>query len=183
MARTLSIVLAWLVCASLAQAEPAQVIVIRHGEKPPTGPELSMKGRQRAAALVPYFLETPEVLKYKTPVAIYAQKSTEEHPSKRHVDTVRPLAKVLKLDVLAFPREDYVKMVKEIRNKPEYEGRMVLICWQHKSITNLTRELGVKDPPIFPQAFDRTWIIFYEKGKTPTLRDIPQKLLYGDSAK
>ena len=34
-----------------AAAQPAQVLVIRHGEKPESGEHLSLKGQERAAAL------------------------------------------------------------------------------------------------------------------------------------
>ena len=55
-------------------AQPAQVILIRHAEKPPTGNMLNTKGRERAAALVPYLLETDDLTKFGKPVAIYAQQ-------------------------------------------------------------------------------------------------------------
>ena len=81
--------------AQFSLSAPTQVIIIRHAEKPPTGDDLNAKGRMRAAALVPYFLEAPEVLEFKTPVAIYAQKSTDSHKSRRPVDTVWPTTRNL----------------------------------------------------------------------------------------
>src|SRR5580700_5946112 len=121
-------------CGSIAFSAPTQVIIIRHAEKPSKGDDLNAKGRMRAAALVPYFLEAPEVLEFKTPVAIYAQKSTDSHKSRRPVDTIKGLAKVLKQDLIEYPREDAMVMVKDIMAKPKYEGRMVLICWSHTGI-------------------------------------------------
>lgn len=177
-------VLVWLAGFSFAWSGPAQVIIIRHAEKPPEGHELSLKGRQRAAALVPYFLETPDVLEYKTPAAIYAQKSGEGHRSKRPVQTVKDLAGALRLEVIQFAHDDHAKMVREITANKDYEGKMVLICWEHKAIPDLAREFGVTNPPSFPgSAFDRTWIITFRPGKGPRLRDRPQQLMYGDSAK
>jgi hypothetical protein len=172
-----------LVATVPAFAGPAQVIIIRHGEKPPTGDGLSLKGKQRAAALVPYFLGTPEVLEYKTPTAIYAQKSTDEHRSTRPVDTVKWLARKLKLKVIEYDHDDFTKMVKEIMAKREYEGKMVLICWEHKAIKPVAEEFGVKDVKHFPDAFDRTWVISFPKDGAPTLRDLPQKLMFKDSPK
>jgi hypothetical protein len=171
----------WSACAALARGGPAQVIIIRHAEKPDEGHDLSRKGRERAAALVPYFLETPEVLEHGTPVAIYAQKSTEKNRSKRPVRTVKGLAKALKQEVIERAHEDYPDMVKEILGKREYDGKMVLICWEHKAITDLAKEFGVKDPPKFPDAFDRTWVITFPKGGRPALRDLPQRLMFKDS--
>jgi hypothetical protein len=166
-----------------ALAGPAQVIIIRHAEKPSTGDDLNAKGRQRAAALVPYFLEAPEVLEFKTPVAIYAQKSTDSHKSRRPVDTIKGLAKVLKQDLIEYPREDAMVMVKDIMAKPKYEGRMVLICWSHTGIPDMAKAFGVKDPPEWPgTVYDRNWIITFDKGNV-NFKNVPQKLMYGDSDK
>jgi hypothetical protein len=166
-----------------AFAAPAQVIIIRHAEKPPTGDDLNAKGRQRAAALVPYFLETPDVLEFKTPVAIYAQKSTEDHKSRRPVDTVKGLAKALNQELIQYPRSEAMQMVKDIMAKPEYEGKMVLICWSHTGIPDMARAFGVKDVPEWPgSVYDRDWIITFNKGAA-TFRNVPQKLMYGDSEK
>jgi hypothetical protein len=166
-----------------AEAGPAQVIIIRHAEKPPVGDDLTPKGRQRAAALVPYFLETPEVLEYKLPAAIYAQKSTEDHKSLRPVNTIKPLAKALNMQLIEYPRKDAATMAKDILANPEYEGKMVLICWSHTAIPEMAKAFGVKDPPEWGSVYDRTWIIDFKKGTAPTLRNLPQKLMYGDSDK
>ena len=52
---------------AVALAKPGQVIIIRHGEKPAEGDDLTVKGRERAAALAPFFQDGD----YR-PVAIYA---------------------------------------------------------------------------------------------------------------
>jgi broad specificity phosphatase PhoE len=179
------VLVVWCLGCSAAPAGPgpAQVIIIRHAEKPAKGHDLSPKGRQRAAALVPYFLETPEVTEHKTPVAIYAQKSTEANRSRRPVETVKDLAKALKFDVIEFAHEDYAAMVKEINAKPEYAGKTVLVCWEHHGIPDVAKAFGVKDPPHWhDSAFDRTWVITFENGKA-VLNDLPQRLMYGDSKK
>jgi hypothetical protein len=170
-------------CAGEALGKPAQVIIIRHAEKPPEGDSLSLKGRERAAALVPYFLGTPEVLTYKTPAAIYAQKSTKGHRSLRPVETVQGLADALKLKIIQYPHDDYAQMVEEINAKPEYEGKMVLICWEHHGIPDIARAFRAKDAPDkFPDAFDRTWVITFPPDGKPTFRDLAQKLMYKDSS-
>jgi hypothetical protein len=185
MGRTIVLfLLSWSVQALPAVAGPAQVILIRHAEKPSEGHGLSQKGKERAAALVPFFLGRPEVLQYKTPVAIYAQKSTETHRSRRPVNTVKALAKKLELEVIEYAHEDFARLVKEITSNRKYDGKMVLICWEHKAIRDLAREFGVKHAPKFPDVFDRVWIIsFAKEGKPPALLDLPQKLMFGDSLK
>ena len=41
---------------------------------------------------------------------------------------------------------DYAQMVKEILTKPEYDGKVVLICWEHKAIGDLATAFGVAQP-------------------------------------
>jgi hypothetical protein len=176
------LLVAWSATAPLASGRPAQVILIRHAEKPAEGDGLSLKGQQRAAALVPYFLGTPEVLQYKTPVAIYAQKSTKGRPSLRPVQTVQGLADTLKLTLIQYPHDDFAKMVQEIDSRPEYEGKMVLICWEHHAIPDIARAFGAKDAPgkWHGESFDRIWVLTFQDDKT-TFRDLPQKLMFGDA--
>lgn len=159
---------------------PAQVILIRHGEKPDKGHDLSPKGQKRAQALVGYFLKNPDVRMFGSPVAIYAQ-GVGTHKSRRPVDTVTPLAKALKQKIIPIDFAKGKEMVAEILKNPRYDGKMVLICWEHHAITDLAKVLGVEDPPKFPEAYDRTWVItFPAKGK-PTLRKLRQNLLPDDS--
>ena len=171
--------------ANIAFAQPAQVIIIRHAEKPAEGSELSLSGREQAAALVPYFLETPEVLEFKTPVAIFAQDPKKETSSLRSIETVGPLADALHLKIdKDYLRDDYAKMVEEIKHRKEYDGRTVLICWEHKVIPEIAKAFGVEDAPTkWPGAvFDQTWVITLKENKAPVLKVFHQKLMYGDSA-
>jgi hypothetical protein len=173
-----------ILAANQSFAQPAQVILIRHAEKPDHGNELSVRGEERAAALVPYFLKTNELLNFKTPVAIYAQKPTSATSSVRAIETVKPLAAALQLDVKnAYTRDDYKRMVDEIMHAKDYEGHMVLICWDHKVIPDIAAEFGAKDAPEkWPAGdYDRTWVITFKPGATPHFNIVPQKLMYGDS--
>lgn len=166
-------------------AEPSQVMIFRHAEKPDEGHCLSVEGWQRAAALVPFFLgvrpESCEPLAgLGTPVAVYAQKPTRDHKSLRPLQTVAGLAKALRLDVKLFAHDDFKDMIREIRSTAAYEGKIVLICWEHHAIQDLPAEFGVDDPPDFPGRFDRVWIISFHNGKAK-LKDVPQHLMYGDT--
>ncbi len=175
-----------LVSASVAQAQPAEVIIIRHAEKQPDGNHLSRQGRERAAALVPYFLETPELLEFKTPVAIYAQAPKKNASSIRSIETVKPLADALKLPINeTYLRDDYRKMLAEIMASKEFEGHTVLICWEHNVIIDIAKVLGAENVPAnWPgSTYDRTWVISLKPGQKPRLKDLPQKLMYGDSEK
>jgi hypothetical protein len=185
MARKLIILLIWACWACRAEAGPAQVIIIRHAEKPDEGNDLSLKGRERAAALVPYFRGRPEVLSYKTPVAIYAQGAKKKDSSRRPVETVKGLAQALNLDIIdKYTHDEFPKMVAEILAKPEYDGRMVLICWEHKVIPDIAEAFDVKGAPAqwHGHVFDRTWVITFKPDKKASFQDLPQKLMFGDSA-
>lgn len=132
--------------------------------------------------MAPYFLQTKELLAYGKPVAIYAQQPTDSRPSRRSVETVEPLAQALNLRVLQYHHSDFAKMVKAIRKNREYEGKTVLICWQHKAIPKVAAALGVTNPPDWSrEVFDRIWVITFKDGKA-NLRNLPQKLMYGDSS-
>jgi hypothetical protein len=164
-----------------AIAEPGQVILIRHAEKPSDGHHLSLAGRERAAALVPYFQEAPDVTELGPPVAIYAQKSTEANKSHRPVETVAGLVRALKVEVRQFGHEDFKAMIHEIVSKADYEGKLVLVCWEHRALPDLARELGIKEPPTWPdKVFDRAWVIRFKDGKAH-LKNLPQRLMFGDS--
>jgi hypothetical protein len=59
----------------------------------------------------------------------------------------------------------------------------VLICWDHDFIPQLAAALGGKpQPPRWPGAvFDRVFIISPTGAGAPTLVDMPQRLMFGDS--
>ncbi|HEY7310182.1 MAG TPA: hypothetical protein VH643_12540 [Gemmataceae bacterium] len=185
MAQKLLLLLILLCWVGRADGRPAQVIIIRHAEKPDEGNHLSLKGRERAAALVPYFQGRPEVLKYKTPVAIYAQGAKNEDSSHRPVETVKGLTRALKLEIIdKYTHDEYPKMVAEILATKEYDGRMVLICWEHKVIPDMAKEFGVKNAPgkWHGDIYDRTWVITFPPEGKPSFENLPQKLMFGDSA-
>lgn len=96
-------------------ATPAQIILIRHAEKPETGNELNERGWQRANAL-PYFFENnPEILRFGWPVALYAMSPKDETGSVRAIQTVTPLANYLGLGIhVSFKKNDVDPLMNEI---------------------------------------------------------------------
>lgn len=165
-------------------ALPAQVIIVRHGEKPPEGVSLSLKGHERAQAFVPFFKGDPRVTKFGTPVAVFAQGPIPEFRSLRSVETVTPLANSLGMSVRTqFSHLEYGDMAAAILNNPEFDGKMVLVSWEHHVIPNLARQLGAQTvPSIWPgDVFDRLWVINYNPDGYTSFQNLPQQLLYGDS--
>lgn len=175
--------------AGTAFAAPAQVIFIRHAEKPADGPALSAQGFKRADALVKYFTANPAVTRYGTPVAIYAAAPKNEDSSIRSIQTVTPLAGAIGVRVDAsFTRGQTGKLVRAIMENPAYDGRLVLVCWQHERLVDAAVELAgynnssVSVPLVWDDgAFDRVWILDLKNGKVISFKDIPQRLLPGDS--
>ena len=58
----------------------------------------------------------------------------------------------------------------------------MLIAWTQEHLPELAEELGVPNPPNWDNdAYDRVWVITYGENGDAQLRDLPQKLLPGDS--
>lgn len=171
----------------LLQALPAQIIIIRHAEKPVKGNQLNLQGRARAVALVPFFIGSPEVLTYGTPVAIYAQRPGSKDPSLRCIETMTPLSEALNLPLNTnYERDAYPGMVETIKSNPAYEGKMVLICWSHDNIPKITKLFGALDMPKkwHSDEFDRMWVITFQlNGAVVTVDNLPQRLMFKDTSK
>ena len=161
-------------------ASPAQVIIIRHAEKPPTGNDLSAQGYQHAQELVPYFESNSDVTQYGTPVAIYAMAPGGDDPANRAIETVTPLANALSLQVLSpFTRLEFAPVVNAIMTNPAYDGKMVLVCWEHKAIPGLAAQFGVSPTPSKWNGSDFTTVFridFTSEGKVSNFTTFSQQL-------
>jgi hypothetical protein len=133
----------WSVLAAPAPAQspvtrPAQIIVIRHAEKPPDeeDPHLSRAGVKRAEQLVSFITTDPAMIRFGPPVAVFATQTTMRGPGQRTQETVAP-----------------------------YAGKTVLICWNHEEIPSLVAALGVPEPPKWKASvFDLVYVISYRGG-------------------
>lgn len=165
-------------------AAPRQVILIRHAEKPSDGVHLSEKGKRRAQALVGFFLHDPRVTEYGTPRAIYATHQKDDDGSARPIETVRPLSKALSIEINEEFKKSHVdELVGEVMNEPRYEGHTVLISWKHSYIPELAKDFGASHVPSDweDDVFDRAWILDFTGNHVTRFRDIPQRVLPGDS--
>lgn len=197
---------------------PAQVLIIRHGEKVGDpgkendgGNNLSIRGSARAAALPSLFvpgqtqltcdldldLDPPSFAgsyepipikgtrpRFPTPNFIFATQRSKH--SNRPVETVTPLAIALNLHINDGFKDndaDIEEMLAAIFVEHGIFGKIVLICWHHSKIPAIAKGLGIGRPPKWDgKIFNRVWQITFPKGKAK-LDDLPQMLLYGDSAK
>lgn len=186
----LNFFLAIFICLSITRTDlfatiPAQIILLRHAEKPPTGSELDIKGRERAAALVPFFMGAPEMLEHGQPVAVFAQGMKHPQSSQRAIQTAQGIADAIQTPLQKeYTQDQYPEMIIKIRTSKEYDGKNVIICWEHFLIPDIAKALGVKDAPKdWPDdVFDRVWLITFDDKEAPTLRNLPQRLMYGDSS-
>jgi hypothetical protein len=159
-------------------AGPAQIIVIRHAEKPRQrgSLHLSMDGEKRAASLVSYFNRDPELLQHGPPVALFATAVTKSGRGQRPGETLEPLAKSLGLPIeRPFHSDDYQRLAKEILSNRKLTGKTVVICWTHEFIPPLLNALGVRPVPaqLSEDVYDRVYLITYVSGKA-RLRELQQ---------
>ncbi len=137
-----------------------KVVIIRHGEKPDNGDNLSCQGENRA-------LQLPAVLyqKFNKPNYTYVP-SLELDKSTKHArmfQTVTPFA--IKYDLKVNSKYDEKDFSTIAKNVLEKTGT-VLMVWEHSAIPPLAEELGVKNPPAWDgKDFDSIWVITYGKGK------------------
>jgi broad specificity phosphatase PhoE len=165
---------------------PAQIVLFRHAEKPGTAdldeaggdPHLSTRGYCRAAAIgVNLAASEP-----KPDLVIATQVSTN---SSRPIETVTPLAQKLGLNIHSkYSDKQYAELAQELLSDPKYAGKHIAVCWHHGKIPELAQALGVTPPwQKWPaEVFDRFWVIRPDAKGQPVLTNLPQQLLYLDSA-
>lgn len=170
--------------AKFAMAFPAQVIILRHAEKPEvSSPDLSEKGFQRARALARLFDVHPQLASNGTPDFIFSTLYIPGDTSRRTYQTVEPLAERLNLVINnSYPKEDFHDLADEILKSPKYNGRSIVISWTHKRIPDFAKALGSAPADKWKsEVFDRLWVIQYDhKGRAKSF-ELPQKMLPGDS--
>ena len=164
-------------------AVPAQIILIRHGEKPsdPLLPNLSQGGYERSGALSYFFSLDPLVLDFGFPAAMFATKPFSL--THREIETLAPTAQKFGLPIHApffFSETDQISEL--ILNDQKLEGRSVLICWEHHVIPDLVLALRGPATPDYPDnRFDLVYKLTYTNPAAPTLCVGLQNLMEDDS--
>jgi hypothetical protein len=181
------VLLLFLIAVETVWARPAQVILLRHAEKPrdESNVHLSERGESRARALVAFLTTKPAFVTNGLPVALFAPKSTSRGHSRRPYETLAPLAEHLQLSVqMPYGSSDYAALAKHVLSDPGLNGKTVIVCWIHDYLPALAKAFGVKPEPARwkSSVYDRVWVITY-KDHRAGLADLPQKLLPGDSVK
>jgi hypothetical protein len=173
-----------LTVASLS-AQPAKIIVFRHAEESADGSKesLSLRGQERAMALVPMLTGTPELIARNTPLLLFATKISKYSTNNHTHETLEPLASQLGLKIKApHANSDYQELARHILTSAACKDKTILICWTHSCIPGLMAALGVtSEPEPWPKGvYDRLLVITYDRG-TARMVNLPQKLLFGDS--
>jgi hypothetical protein len=137
-----------------------KIVIIRHGEKPEIGDNLSCQGESRA-------LQLPSVIyqKFNKPDYIYVP-SLELGKSITHArmfQTITPFAVKYNLTINGkFDANDYSNIADNVLKKTG----TVLMVWEHSTIPFLAEKLGVKNPPPWDgKDYDSIWVITYPNGK------------------
>jgi hypothetical protein len=146
--------------STAAVGAPDRIIIIRHGEKPAVGDNLSCKGKNRA-------LQLPNVLfaKFGVPDHTYVP-SLKEGGSTNHarmLQTVTPFAVKYNLQINSgFGEADVKNVAADVLKR----SKTVLMVWDHSQIQALAQSLGASNAPKWDgNDFDSIWIITFADGK------------------
>ncbi|MDO7873575.1 histidine phosphatase family protein [Hymenobacter sp. ASUV-10] len=139
-----------------------QVVIIRHGEKPTEGDNLSAQGFGRALAL-PAVLNRvmPRPPQFTYVPCIGTDKDTTTRV--RMMQTVLPYAVQHNLTINSDYAPDEVKgLAKELRRR----RGTVLLVWEHHNIVRIAAALGIAEPQEWPDDdYDSIWTITFKKGR------------------
>lgn len=137
-----------------------KIVLIRHGEKPKKGDNLTCQGLNRALAL-------PGVLtaRFGIPSAIYVPALGLGDSTKhaRMFETALPLAVKYNLALNSkFAEKDSAGIAAELLQR---KG-VVLVVWEHKAIAPIAHALGVADNTLKwgDEDYDSIWIVSFRDG-------------------
>ncbi len=154
-------------CIALpAGAQPQRVIIIRHGEKPASGDNLSCPGLNRSLLL-------PAVLDKKigaiTAIFVPSLKNAHSTGNARMYQTVVPYAIRHNLAINSkYDVDDVAGLVSAIRKQ---QGT-VLVVWEHRHIDNIAKALGVKNPDKWDDSdYDGIWLINFKNAGAQLAKD------------
>lgn len=159
------------VCCHNSSGQPnasllKRVIIIRHGEKPEQGDNLSCQGLNRS-------LQLPGVLNKKFGVPDYifvpSINTGKKTSTARMYQTVVPFA--VRYNLTINSKYD-VDDIKDLAADVLKRNGTVLLVWEHDHIDNIAKALGVQNVSKWPgDDFDSIWIIDFQNGKATLSRD------------
>jgi WD40 repeat protein len=124
------------------------ILIVRHAEKPPSGPDLSPAGVTRAAAYAKYFnpfSAGPDAA--FAPDSLIASSPTPA--SNRPVQTLKPLSAAIGVPIdERFASVDVRDLAETLRSGQR--GKHILIAWHHEQIPELIQALGGDPSKVLP---------------------------------
>lgn len=185
-----------------AYALPAQVIIVRHGEKNTVSRELTAAGVERAEALSSYLtlsnsgpgfvgsagLSNVALFNFGPPAALFASRPVHHSDdyTVRCIQTLVPTALKLGLPIHSpYGPGQEQQLVQTIFNEQGLDGKNVVICWHHTFIAALIQAFGYLPPagilPTYPNRFDLVWVLTYPApSPAVVVNPILQELLFND---
>jgi hypothetical protein len=134
---------------------------------------------------LPIFFQTnPLVLDFGFPVAIFAFRPGSADSSIRGIQTITPTSEAFGLAVHSpFTSTETKEVADFILSQPQYDGKMVLMCWEHNNMANLVTAFGAPTPPAYPGSrFDLVYKITFSDPANPTFCCGLQELMFDDSS-
>ena len=143
-----------------------KVVIIRHGEKPKDGDNLSCQGQNRALQLAAVLHHKLNLPKY---IYVPALKSDDSTKHSRMFQTISPFAIKYNIAINSkYGADENEKIAKNVFKK----SGTVLMVWEHNAIQQLANTLGIDNPPQWDDAdFDSIWVISYSDGKATLSMD------------
>jgi len=114
-----------------------KIVIIRHGEKPEKGNNLTCQGLNRALQLPPVIYA-----KFGVPDYVYVPSISLDEKTKhaRMFETVIPIAAKYNLTINSkYEEHDSANIASDLKSK---KGT-ILISWEHHAITSIVKALGV----------------------------------------
>jgi hypothetical protein len=155
------------------------VLIIRHGEKPKSGPELTAAGAARAKAYVGYF---KNLRVDGRPFPIDDLIATADgKKSHRERLTLEPLSAALHRPLdMRFKDKQFGDLVDDL--KVSDHGKHILICWHHGNIPAMIDAFGGNASKLIPggkwpeETFD--WLVELKFDSSGHLLPNGQKLIH-----
>ncbi|WP_244571179.1 flagellar basal body-associated protein FliL [Mesorhizobium carmichaelinearum] len=123
------------------------VLIVRHGEKPDSGPGLSPEGEARAQAYVAYFQPFMlDGMAFRPDVLV---ASADSKSSARERLTLTPLSQALKLPIdQRFADHEVQNLVAALST--ESHGKSILIAWHHGQLAKLIKAFSADPKTLLP---------------------------------
>jgi broad specificity phosphatase PhoE len=147
---------------------------MRHAEKPedPRDAHLSDGGRTRAEKLAAYVLTD-----LGKPDFLFASAPSKH--SVRPIETITPLSNKIGVPIdSTIAEQDYPTLAQGLLTDPNFEGKLVLICWHHGHIPDLAFALGASGVdvpnPWDPSVFNLILNFAYSDRSPPSVTQITE---------